>query len=81
MIKLDSPLSLESKSSCPTSYVGRISVSVSDDASAVRRMGQVVIDSFPKSVRTFPYNHRDRDSVPFSFLYTVSKGTTLPVVV
>lgn len=62
--------------------VGRISLSVSDDASPVRRMGQVVIDSFPKSVRTFPYNHKDRDSVPVSFLlYTVSKGTALPVVV
>ena len=35
------------------SEVGRISVAVSDDASAVRRMGQVGIDSFkfPKSVR------------------------------
>lgn len=30
----------------PESEVGRISVAVSDDASAVRRMGQVGIDSF-----------------------------------
>lgn len=36
----------------PESEVGRISVAVSDDASAVRRMGQVGIDSFksPKLV-------------------------------